>query len=256
MRQIPPRYTARVWGTRKLTPWFSDPEVPTGEVSFDVSPEFPLLVKFIFTEERLSIQVHPGDAYARTHANARGKTEMWHILAAADDARIALGFNAHYTGAQVREAVQSRTIEDLVNWIPVHPGETYYAPAGTVHAIGAGLKLCEIQQNSDVTYRLYDYGRPRELHLEDGLSVAKFQPFDGRRSLPLHCEHFTTEELSYTQPITYLPQLPRDHLLIILDGSASLAGQELKPGQVWHIPKDSPALALIPSAGLRMLRTY
>jgi mannose-6-phosphate isomerase len=254
--QIAPSYSPRIWGASTLSPWFPDPAVPTGEVCFSVSPDFPLLVKFIFTEQTLSIQVHPDDSYAHRHEGSRGKTEMWHILEARNDARIGLGFNAQYTEAQIREAIASCTIEDLIKWIPVQAGETYFTPAGTVHAIGAGIKLCEIQQNSDITYRLYDYGRGRELHLDHGLNVAALQPFDGRRTLPLRSDYFTAEELRYTQPLSYQAQLPRDHVLIILEGAGSLDGQAFHSGEVWHVHQEAAALDLRPSAAVRMLRAY
>ena len=91
-------------------------------------------------------------------------------------------------------------MESLLNWVPVKPGDTFFAEAGTVHAIGAGITLCEIQQNSDVTYRLYDYGRGRDLHLEKGLAVASTGPYEGRREFPVTCDHFTTDLLDLTEP--------------------------------------------------------
>ena len=128
----------------------------------------PLLVKLLFTSDNLSVQVHPGDAYAREHHNSRGKTEMWHILRAEPEAKIALGLRERVTPERLREAAQSGEIMELLNWVPARPGDTFFVPAGTIHAIGGGLALCEMQQHSDITYRLYDYGRPRELHLEHG----------------------------------------------------------------------------------------
>ena len=115
-------------------------------------------MKLLFTSERLSVQVHPDDG----EDGPRGKTEMWHILEAEPGAAIALGFREPITRERLREATRTGEIERLLNWMPVKAGETYFTPAHTVHAIGAGIVLCEIQQNSDVTYRLWDYGRPRE----------------------------------------------------------------------------------------------
>ncbi len=133
----------------------------------------PLLVKFLFTSDNLSVQVHPNDEYAaKHHEGSRGKTEMWHILRAEPGAKIAFGVRVPVTKEELRTAAESGAIVDLLNWIPVRPGETYFIPAGTVHAIGGGLVICEVQQLSDVTYRLYDYkrvdkdGKERELHLD------------------------------------------------------------------------------------------
>src|SRR5262249_46670605 len=143
-----------------------------GEVWFS-TPELPILVKFLFTTENLSVQVHPSGECGV------GKTEMWHILRAAEGASIALGFRDTVTPAWARAAAESGEILEMLRWYPVRAGETYFTPAGTVHAIGAGIALCEIQQHSDITYRLYDYGRPRELHLEEGLAVSDFGTHPG-----------------------------------------------------------------------------
>ena len=160
-------------GARTLRPCSVRRTARSGKSGFHVGEQFPLLVKFIFTSERLSIQVHPNDEFAALHENSRGKTEMWHILHADDGATIALGFTRPLSAEELRSAITDGSVEDLLNWVPVQAGDTLFAPAGTIHAIGHGIVLCEIQQNSDVTYRLYDYGRPRELHLERGLKVSR-----------------------------------------------------------------------------------
>src|SRR5262245_29137069 len=165
VRRLEPKFVERVWGTTDLSPLFPDQHRKIGEVWFDAGPAFPLLTKFLFTSAKLSIQVHPDDAYAQVVENSRGKSEMWHILSAKPHSTIALGFREPVTQEQLRISIADGSVEELLNWVPVKAGDTYYAAAGTVHAIGAGISLCEIQQNSDVTYRLYDYGRPRELHL-------------------------------------------------------------------------------------------
>ena len=185
VRLIEPRFVERVWGTTRLSPLFPDQNRKIGEVWFDAGSSFPLLVKFIFTSEKLSVQVHPEDEYARQVENSRGKTEMWHILAAEPHSTIALGFRQTVSEQRLRAAIGDETVESLLNWVPAKPGDTFFAEAGTVHAIGAGIALCEIQQNSDVTYRLYDYGRGRDLHLEKGLAVASTGPYEGRREFPV-----------------------------------------------------------------------
>ena len=168
-RRIEPRFLEKIWGSTRLEPWFRNRDQKIGEVCFDADP---LLIKFIFTAEKLSVQVHPADDYARLHHNSRGKTEMWHILAAEPGAQIAAGFRRPITSDELDAAARSGEIENLLQWFDARPGDTFFIPAGTVHAIGAGLTLCEIQQHSDITYRLYDYGRPRELHLDRAIAVS------------------------------------------------------------------------------------
>lgn len=170
------------WGRRHLWPGFADPEAggePVGEIWFqapgDEAPD--LLVKYLFTSEKLSVQVHPDDAQARVRGLPRGKDECWVILAAEPDSTIALGTRAPVDADTLRAGALDGSIEALLDLKPVKAGDFIYAPARTIHAIGAGITLIEIQQNSDTTYRLYDYGRPRELHLEDGVAVADAVPF-------------------------------------------------------------------------------
>jgi mannose-6-phosphate isomerase len=200
MTQLTPVFKEKVWGSTKLEPLFPNSSVKIGEVWYEGIPDPPLLVKFLFTSEKLSVQVHPGDDYARRHHNSRGKTEMWYVLGAEQGAQVAAGFRQQLTAERVREAALSGEIEDLLQWFNAAPGDTFFIPAGTVHAIGAGLTLCEIQQNSDVTYRLYDYGRPRELHLDQSLEVADLGPYEARQSpqngVLVSCPYFTTQKLA------------------------------------------------------------
>ncbi len=144
----------------------------------------PILVKYIDAKENLSIQVHPDDEYSRAHENDSGKNEMWTVLDAEDGAFIYLGFNKDTNREEVESHIKNNTLEELLNKIYVRKGETYYIPAGTVHAIGKGCLICEIQQTSNITYRLYDYGRKdksgnsRELHLEKALEILNYQAFN------------------------------------------------------------------------------
>jgi mannose-6-phosphate isomerase len=146
-----------------------------GEIRFEAPDgrRLPLLVKHIFTSEKLSVQVHPDDSQARARGLPNGKSECWYILRAEPGAVLGLGFKAAIGKEEMRQAALDGSIERLMDWKPVRAGDFFYVPAGTVHAIGAGLSLIEVQQQSDTTYRLYDYGRPRELHLEDGVGVAE-----------------------------------------------------------------------------------
>ena len=148
-----------------------------GEVWFTNGVELPLLAKYIFTSERLSIQVHPDDAQARVRGLAQGKTECWYILDAEPGATLGLGLSREVSAEELRRVALDGSIEELIDWRPVSAGDFFFVPAGTVHAIGAGISLLEFQQNVDVTYRLYDYGRPRELHLDDAVAVARPEPY-------------------------------------------------------------------------------
>ena len=148
-----------------------------GEVWFDTPQHVPLLAKYIFTSQRLSIQVHPDDVQARLRGFAYGKSECWYILEAEPGATVALGLRRELSRDELRSAALDGSIEQLVKWRQVKAGDFYYVPAGTVHAISGGITLLEFQQNRDVTYRLYDYGRPRELHIEDAVAVANRSPY-------------------------------------------------------------------------------
>jgi mannose-6-phosphate isomerase len=143
-----------------------------GEVWFTNHAEIPLLAKYIFTSERLSIQVHPNDEQAQARGLANGKNECWYILDAEPDAKLALGLKAELSPHALRQAALDGSLADFVDWRLVRRGDFFFVPAGTIHAIGGGVALLEFQQNIDVTYRLFDYGRPRSLHLDDAIAVA------------------------------------------------------------------------------------
>jgi len=143
---------------------------------------FPLLIKFLFPQEKLSVQVHPDDDAARKIGQACGKTECWYVLKAEPGAQVGLGLTPGATRDQLKAAIQETRAEKLLNWIDVHAGDLIYVDAGTVHAIGPGSVIVETQQNSDTTYRLYDYGRPRELHIEQGLAATKERTRAGKMS--------------------------------------------------------------------------
>jgi len=141
---------------------------------------FPLLLKFLFPEEKLSVQVHPDDATAQRFGEPWGKTECWYVAHAKSGAQIALGLKPGVTAAQLEHAIHEKRAEELLNWINIYPGEMIYVAGGTVHTMGGGAVLVETQQQSDTTYRLYDYGRPRELHLERGLASVKERVRSGK----------------------------------------------------------------------------
>jgi len=170
------------WGSPDLLPWSGagDPGVPIGELWFQrgdkQAPEPALLLKLLFTEEALSIQVHPDDAAAHAMGLPRGKTEAWYILSAAPGATVGIGLKTTVATEQLRAAVADGSIAELVAWHKPVAGDVIAVAAGTVHAIGAGLVLAEIQQRSDTTFRLFDHGRARELHIEQGVAVAHGGP--------------------------------------------------------------------------------
>ena len=202
--RLKPWFSERVWGKRALRPWYSDTGTKelVGEawltgpqcvveagplagrtlasVALELGGEFPLLVKLLFPAEKLSVQVHPDDAQARALGETRGKTECWYVLEAVPGAAVALGLKAGVGVADVKAAVANGTMEELMEWVPVFVGDMLFVDAGTVHAVGPGVVLLETQQTSDVTYRLYDYGRPRELHLEKGLQVIRTKTAAGK----------------------------------------------------------------------------
>jgi mannose-6-phosphate isomerase len=245
------------WGSTKLEPWFPNSPVKIGEVWFEGPPGSPLLIKFLFTTAALSVQVHPEDIYAAEHHQSRGKTEMWHILAAEPGAKIAAGFREPISAERMRAAAESGEIEQLLMWHDARPGDTFFIPAGTVHAIGGGLTLCEIQQMSDITYRLYDYGRPRELHLDHGTQVSHLGPHEARQlsreGLLVQCPYFTTEKY-FIAGRKVIPTLDRDQNLIILQGAAEILGRPVRAGEVFRIPAGDPPVDIAGHAAV--LRTW
>nr|WP_246448624.1 class I mannose-6-phosphate isomerase [Novosphingobium flavum] len=173
---MPTRSVAKPWGRDVLPPPFEAPAGERiGEIWFEPPELLPgLLVKYIFASEALSVQVHPSDAQTEAMGlGHQGKEECWLVIAAEPGAVLGIGFREEVSGEQMRAAALDGSIEELMAWHPVKAGDFFYIPANTVHAIGAGVSLIEVQQNSDITYRLYDYGRPRELHLDAGIAVAK-----------------------------------------------------------------------------------
>jgi mannose-6-phosphate isomerase len=239
---IEPQFVERVWGSLQLEPWYPNPASRIGEVWF---PAGTLLIKFLFTTEKLSVQVHPKDDYARRHHNgSAGKTEMWHVLRAEPGAAIAAGFRAAVAPAQARAAAVNGSIENLLQWHQARPGDTFFVPAGTVHALGAGLVVCEIQQMSDITYRLYDYRRQpaRELHLERGFDVAEMishpgpvapVALGGGGARLAACSYFVTERWNIDGPRTW----DSDSFLMGIAGSATIGDGKgrISPGGVWRV---------------------
>jgi mannose-6-phosphate isomerase len=227
---------------------------PVGEIWFEApdgsSPE--LLVKYLFTSDKLSIQVHPDDAQARERGYPRGKDESWVVLAADPHATIAIGTLDVMTDDELRAAALDGSIEDKVDWKAVRAGDFYYTPAGTIHAIGPGLTVVEVQQNVDLTYRLYDYGSGRELHLDDGVAVSNPVPYVATH-IPMEAEAgrtvlsdgpaFVLERWSRSGEATLKAGTDRPVWLIPLAGAGTVDGTRLEAGGVWLVDGDA-ALSL------------
>ncbi len=243
-RRLPTRIVTKPWGRRDLGPWFPDVPAdapPVGEIWFEDAPDAALMVKFLFTAERLSIQVHPDDAAARAAGHPRGKDEAWLVLAVDPGAHIGLGLTRPASVEELRAAALDGSIEALLDWKPAAAGDAWYSPAGTIHALGPGLKLVEVQQNIDLTFRLYDYGRPRALHLEDGLAVARGEPFAGApqppqplgdgRTLVAHGPAFHVERWTGSAA----GEVIGPAWVTLLAGAARLDGARARAGECWRI---------------------
>jgi mannose-6-phosphate isomerase len=245
------RRVEKPWGRRDLLPAFgevADGAEPVGEIWFEDprggDPE--LLIKYLFTSEKLSIQVHPDDEAARQHGFARGKEEAWLVLDADPGAVIGLGLRHEVDRPALREAAIDGTIEELIDWRPAKSGDYYYSPAGTVHALGPGLKLIEVQQNVDLTYRLFDYGRPRELHLEDGIQVsaplpysAPFEPYEAEQGRLILAEgrKFVLER--WTRAAEGSLKAGAGVWLVPVAGAGTIDANPLLPGEAWLVEQDA-----------------
>jgi len=301
----------RIWGSRSLAPLFPDKtnlaepigeawltgvdcRVATGPFAgktlgeawrempaewrgerFKEPGDFPLLVKFIFPQDKLSIQVHPDDAYAAVYekaAGGRGKTEMWHAVSAEPGAQVFIGLKPGVDRQKFLAAIEAHTLEELFVAHPVQAGDTFFLPAGTPHTIGPGMVLCEVQQYSDLTYRIYDYGRvdghgkPRELHIEKALGVMDFGSSKGGKVPPkqiirgrdgwwelANCPYFYADRMDFDRHIHFKLGPPKPgqgifHLLVILSGEGILAGLpprgasgdfSFKQGECWFLPANT-----------------
>jgi mannose-6-phosphate isomerase len=317
--RIEPIFSPRIWGARSLAPLFPEKShlaEPIGEAwltgldcrvdswpfrgrtvaqawrempaewrgtKFPAGEAFPLLVKFIFPTDKLSIQVHPDDAYAAAHeqaAGGRGKTEMWHILSAEPNAQVLLGLKPGIGKREFLKGLEQHTLESLFQAHPVTAGDTIFVPAGSPHTIGTGMIVFEVQQYSDLTYRVYDYGRldsngnPRELHLEKALAVTNFGGTAAGRTSPLPlpveggdrwllaaCRYFATERHEATDPFTIEMDPLHFDLLIVLSGEGLLRAPDFAypcaPGECWFLPANLREYHFLPFKGTAtVIRTY
>lgn len=263
----PVRAVHKPWGSTDLRPWRALRDSnPVGELWFERpgSPASDLLLKLIFTRENLSIQVHPTDAYARSIGLAHGKSEAWVILDAAPGAQIALGLSHRVSPEQLRAALQDGTILDLVKWRPVVTGDAVLVPAGTIHAIGAGLIIAEVQQNIDATFRLYDYGRMRKLHIDNGMAVADPGPaqvmpaprmIDAARTLLAANPHFVLERIALPARSDWTFAADVEAWLLVVEGRAYLGRMPLSPGEAIFLRADRSTIHA-DAAGMKGLVAY
>jgi mannose-6-phosphate isomerase len=260
------------WGRTDLSPW-SGVEAShdaVGELWFQRvdkdAPDPVLLLKLLFTNEPLSIQVHPDDAFARSIGLPNGKTEAWYILSAAPDGRVAVGLKRRVTPQKLRASIRDGSIADLVQWRPVSKGDTIFVPAGTIHAIGAGIVLAEIQQYSDATFRMFDYGRHRELNEDNAVAVSEAGPAQAQSQSNPHCLSDVRTLLVASQPfVLERINLPRDSSwalvaaqetwILVLDGHAAIGLAVASVGDAIFVGGDRTSIEVGPN-GLSALIAY
>ena len=306
---LEPLFVSRVWGFRDLRPWYDyvaeQGTEAIGEVwltgdqckvgsgahagkrlgeVFSAAPaemlgegaptsQSPLLVKVIFAREKLSVQVHPDDRLAQKYGQPRGKTECWYALSADPGAQVAAGLKAGVTTDAVRAGIERGTLEQSLNVLPVAKGDMVFVDAGTVHAIWPGSILLETQQNSDITYRMYDYGRPRELHIDKSLEAMRFETRAGivppqkrdDRTILIDVEYFLVERIPVDgrRESASLPGPGESaaslSYLFAAEGAGHLAGKgfdalELTPRGIAAVPAASPPFTLESPGGLDLIR--
>lgn len=258
---------AKPWGSLDLGQWGrpASGAGPIGEIWFQrespLAAQPLLLLKLLFTTEPLSLQVHPDDAFARRMGLANGKTEAWYILAAGSGASVGVGLTANFNKAQMLEAIEDGSIENHINWVGVMPGDVVYVPAGTIHAIGPDLVIAEIQQASDTTYRLFDYGRSRPIHPQAAVNSAKNARADIRhgdlhgdpaKRLLVACPHFTFVAIDLPAVSLWTLRAGSETWLLGLAGDADFGGLEVGATQALFIEDEQINLTAGP-VGFRAL---
>lgn len=264
------RTSSKPWGSHDLRPWnrSGNSETAIGELSFDrgetQAPDPALLLKLLFTKQKLSIQVHPDDAFAQTMGMANGKTEAWYVLSAEDGAEVAIGLKRTLTQQELRGAIADGSIADLVKWQPAEVGDVFFIPAGTIHAIGAGLVIAEIQQRSDTTFRLFDHGRSRELHIDQAVEVADLEPAK-TDTMPMHltvermklvsCAFFILERIDLPPDANWELQAPRETWGLVTAGGATIGSMRAGVGDAFFAEADR-AVIKVGRNGLTILLAY
>ena len=258
------------WGVADLHPWsiIDGSDAAVGELWFQRvdkhAAEPGLLLKLLFTSEPLSIQVHPDDAFARSIGLSNGKTEAWYILSATPEARVALGLKRRLTPPQLRAAIRDGSIAALAQWRSVAKGDIIFVPAGTIHAIGAGIVLAEIQQCSDATFRLFDYGRPRQLHEDSAVAVADAgsvqpqavpRPLTAARTALIANPHFVFERIDLPANSNWSLDAQRETWILVIEGCARIGSIAGAVGDAVFAEADHADIAAGP-AGMSALVAY
>jgi mannose-6-phosphate isomerase len=264
------RTKSKPWGSIDLRPWSqaSTTDGPIGELWFErpglTAPKTALLLKLLLTTESLSIQVHPDDAFARSIGLSNGKTEAWYILSAVPGAQVAVGLNYPRSATELRTAITDGSIANIVHWHPVSKGDVIFIPAGTIHAIGAGIVLAEIQQHSDATFRLFDYGRQRELHIENAVAVATAGPckpqspaerLSGARMVLTVNPHFALEQIDLAPGSIWTIDAPKETWLLAIEGHAQLGLTTLSLGDAVFLEADHAEIK-VGADGMKALLAY
>jgi mannose-6-phosphate isomerase len=234
------------WGVSDLQPWSDIDRTgdAVGELWFEradkAAPTPALLLKLLFTSEPLSIQVHPDDTFARAMGLPNGKSEAWYIISAKPGAQIGIGLKRRVTPQELRASITNGSIVELVQWRPVEKGDVVFIPAGTIHAVGGGIVLAEIQQRSDTTFRLFDYGSARELHIDNGVAVANAWPLrspanptrltDERTAL-VASRHFVLERVDLQEASSWALVAEPETWVLVLDGHAAIGLATVSVGQ-------------------------
>jgi mannose-6-phosphate isomerase len=264
------RNVPKPWGSRDLRPWNTHHVTgePVGEVWFQRTAvdagASALLLKILFTTAALSIQVHPDDAFAHSIGLARGKSEAWYILSALPNSRVALGLKRRVNPAELRASIEAGTITDLIQWRAVKTGETLFVPAGTIHAIGPGLVLMEIQQRSESTFRLFDFGRQRELHVDYAVAAARgeqavrqapLRKLTKERTLLVASPHFVLEQLELPPGSDWELTAATETWLFVLAGGAWVGILDARVNEAIFLQADS-ARVRVRTEGLTGLLAY
>jgi mannose-6-phosphate isomerase len=258
------------WGVSDLHPWSSIDGTgdAVGELWFERAdnnaPTPALLLKLLFTSAPLSIQVHPDDTFARAMGMPNGKSEAWYIISAEPEAQIGVGLNRRITPQELYAAITNGSIVDLVQWRPVAKGDVIFIPAGTIHALGAGIVLAEIQQRSDTTFRLFDYGRQRELHIDNGVAVANAWPLrlprdpvslTLERTVLVASQHFVLERLDLPAASSWTLLADSETWVLALDGHAAIGSVALSIGQAVFVGGGRASIE-VGATGLSVLVAY
>jgi len=258
------------WGSTHLLPWSraSTDDGAIGEVWFQrpaaAVPESALLLKLLFTTEPLSIQVHPDDAFAQAIGLPNGKSEAWYILSAVPNAQVAVGLKYPLSSTALRASIGDGSIVDMVQWRPVRTDDVIFVPAGTIHAIGPGIVLAEIQQRSDVTFRLFDYGRQRGLHADNAVAAAHATPaplqpepekLTEARTALVVSPHFVLEKIDLSPHSNWAIEAKKETWILVLSGDAAIGLTRASLGDAIFLDTDRAGIEVGPN-GMKALLVY